>query len=174
MKEQLEQCLDDFFRGWKFLEPDRGKRVKLCLEKLDFCFQYAPHKKPRSIGNNQRAIYIFFKDDNWLRIGQTGDPNRFKNQHYGVAKGNSTLAKNIQDNAGEFGWSGTNNDEIRHWILGSCGRANLRLPAQGVEPEVSEYFAKLLESYLHYRLKPRFEGRRRRGVRNPRRDGDKQ
>ena len=38
MKEQLEQCLDDFSRGCEFLEPDRGKRAKLCLEKLDFCF----------------------------------------------------------------------------------------------------------------------------------------
>ena len=157
MEEQLKQCLDDFFRGWQFLEPDCGRRSRLCLEELDRCFQYAPHKRPKPLQGSQRAIYIFFKDDQWLRIGQTKDPGRFRNHHYGVAEGNSTLANDLQERADEFGLSGTNN-EIRNWILESCGRANLRLPVQGVEPEACEYFAKLLESYLHYRLKPRFEG----------------
>ena len=160
MKKRLRQCLDDFFKGWRFLEPDRDEGSKLCLDKIDFDFQYAPHERPQPLRNNQRAIYAFFKDDQWLRIGQTDHPGRFRNQHYGVAKRNSTLANDIRDHAGEFGLTGTN-DEIRNWILGSCGRANLRLPAQGVKPEVSEYFAKLLESYLHYRLDPRFEGHRR-------------
>ena len=161
MKEQLDQCLGDFFEGWKLLEPDPGKRSKLCRKKLDYCFQCAPHKRPKTrLRRHQRAIYIFFKDNRWLRIGQTDHDGRFRNQHYGIAKGNSTLANDIRDNPGEFGFSGSDN-EIPSWILKNCGRANLRLPVQGVEPKVSEYFAKLLESYLHYRLNPRFEGRRR-------------
>ena len=160
MKEQLEQCLGDFFRGWEFLEPDCGKRSKLCREKLDYCFQYARHERPKPLQSNQRAIYIFFKDDRWLRIGQTDYSARFTSQHYGVRRARSTLAKDIRDHGDAFGFSGSDN-EIGNWILGNCGRADLRLPVQGVEPKAGEYFAKLLESYLHYRLQPRFEGRRR-------------
>ena len=161
MKEQLEQCLGDFFRGWELLEPDRGKRAKLCLEELDYRFQYAPHERPQPLRNNQRAIYIFFRGSQWFRIGQTDYSARFTSQHYGTKRAGSTLAKDVRSHSNELGFNGTD-DEIGGWILLNCGRANLRLPVQEVEPKESEYFAKLLESYLHYRLGPRFEGRRKR------------
>ena len=161
MWEQLEQCLSDFFKGWEVLEPDGKKRSKLILKEIDFDFKYNPHERPRPLEPNQRAIYIFFKADQWLRIGQTDYSARFTSQHYGTKRAKSTLAKDIRDHGSEFGFDGTE-EQIGNWILLNCGRANLRLPAQGVEPKAGESFAKLLESYLHYRLNPRFEGRRRR------------
>ena len=161
MWEQLEQCLIDFFKGWEVLEPDGKKRSKLTLKEIDFDFKYNPYERPRPLEPNQRAIYIFFKADQWLRIGQTDYSARFTSQHYGTKRAKSTLAKDIRDHGSEFGFDETE-EQIGNWILLNCGRANLRLPAQGVEPKACESFAKLLESYLHYRLNPRFEGRRRR------------
>ena len=151
MKKRLRQCLDDFFKGWEFLEPDRDEGSKLCLDKIDFDFQYAKHERPTPLRNNQRAIYVFFKDDQWLRIGQTDHSARFTSQHYGTKRAGSVLAKDIRDHGSEFGFEGSD-DEIGEWIFQNCGRANLRLPAQGVESKACEYFAKLIESYLHYTL----------------------
>ena len=147
MWEQLEQCLSDFFKGWEVLEPDGKKRSKLILKEIDFDFKYNPHERPRPLEPNQRAIYIFFKADQWLRIGQTDYSARFTSQHYGTKRAKSTLAKDIRDHGSEFGFDGTE-EQIGNWILLNCGRANLRLPAQGVEPKACESFAKLLESYF--------------------------
>ena len=159
MEKRLRQYLDDFFKGWEYLEPDRDEGSKLSLDKIDFDFQSAPHERPQPLRNNQRAIYVFFKDDQWLRIGQTGYSARFTSQHYGVRRAGSALAKDIRDHGGAFGFSGSDN-EVGDWIIENCGRVNLWLPVQGVEPKAYEYFAKLLESYLHYRLNPEFEGRK--------------
>ena len=161
MKVQLDRCLSDFSRGWELLEPDCGKRSKLCLKDVVFDFKCAPHERPQSLRNNQRAIYIFFKGSQWLRIGQTDYSARFTSQHYGIKRAGSTLAMDVRNHSNECEFNGSD-DEIGNWILLNCGRANLRLPVHGVEPKACEYFAKLLESYLHYRLNPRFEGRRKR------------
>ena len=78
MWEQLEQCLSDFFKGWEALEPDCKKRSKLSLKEIDLDFRCNPHERPKPLKPNQRAIYIFFKDNQWLRIGQTDYSARFR------------------------------------------------------------------------------------------------
>ena len=78
MWEQLEQCLSDFFKGWEALEPDCKKRSKLSLKEIDLDVRCNPHERPKPLKPNQRAIYIFFKDNQWLRIGQTDYSARFR------------------------------------------------------------------------------------------------
>ena len=149
MRKQLKAVLCDFKRMPAFCEAHQWQDIA-------FEFYEAPHSRPSPLLENQRAIYLFFREKEWLRIGQTGYSQRFTSQHYGTKRAGSTFAKDIWRNKQEFGFSGTEKN-IGIWIMQNCGRANIRLPI-GWPKEVSP----LLESYLHYRLRPRFEGTRRR------------
>ena len=149
MREQLEAILCDFKRIPAFCEAHQWQDI-------EFEFYEAPHSRPSPLLGNQRAVYLFFREEEWLRIGQTGYSQRFTSQHYGTKRAGSTFAKDIWENRHEFCFSGTE-ESVGTWIMQNCGRANIRLPI-GWPKEVSP----LLESYLHYRLRPRFEGTRSR------------
>ena len=149
MRDQLERVLHDFIQIPALCEASQW-------QKIEFEFCEAPHSRPRALLPNQRAVYLFFWEQEWLRIGQTGYPQRFTSQHYGTKRAVSTFAKDICANRRGFGFRGKE-EGVGDWIMQNCGRANVRLPV-GWPKEVSL----LLESYLHYRLRPRFEGARRR------------
>ena len=149
VREQLMAILCDFKRIPAFCEAHQWQDI-------EFEFYEAPHSPPSPLLENQRAVYLFFREEEWLRIGQTGYSPRFTSQHYGTRRAGSTFAKDIWENRQEFGFSDTE-ENVGTWIMQNCGRANIRLPI-GWPKEVSP----LLESYLHYRLRPRFEGTRRR------------
>lgn len=147
MRKQLKAILRDFKRIPAFCEAHQWQNIA-------FEFNEAPHSRPGALLQNQRAVYLFFRGEEWLRIGQTGYSQRFTSQHYGTRRAGSTFAKDIWENKQEFDFSGTE-ESVGTWIMQNCGRANIRLPI-GWPKEVSH----LLESYLHYRLRPRFEGTR--------------
>ena len=149
MRKQLEAALYDFKRIPAFCEAHQWQDIA-------FEFYEAPHSRPSRLLENQRAVYLFFRKEEWLRIGQTGQSARFTSQHYGTKRSVSAFAKDIWKNKQKFGFSGAEED-VGTWIMQNCGRANIRLPV-GWPKEVSH----LLESYLHYRLRPCFEGTRRR------------
>ena len=149
MRKQLEAVLYDFKRIPALCETHQWQDIA-------FEFYEAPHSRPSPLLENQRAVYLFFRKEEWLRIGQTGYSARFTSQHYGTKRSGSTFAKDIWKNKQKFGFSGAEED-VGTWIMQNCGRANIRLPV-GWPKEVSH----LLESYLHYRLRPCFEGTRRR------------
>ena len=148
MRDQLERILCDFVRIPSLVEAEQWQ-----LAILEFC--NAPHKPPKPLSDGQRAVYLFFRDQEWLRIGQTGYPQRFTSQHYGVNRAGSNFAKDVWENRVELKFNG-NEQKVGDWIKRNCGRANVRLPCQWPES-----LSLLLESYLHYRLKPRFEGKRK-------------
>lgn len=89
-----------------------------------------------------------------MRIGQTSYSPRFTSQHYGIRRAGSTFAKDVWDNGSEFGFQGLET-ELDDWILANFGRANIRLPLSH-----GDILSKLLEAFLHFNLKPKFEGRR--------------
>lgn len=122
---------------------------------VEFEFCEAPHSRPRPLVQTQQVVYLFFHRDEWLRVGQTSYSQRLTSQHYGTKGANSTFGKDIWNNRQEFGFSGSEQD-VGAWIMKSCGVATVRMPV-GWPKEVG----RLLESYLHYRLRPRFEGKRR-------------
>ena len=148
MRDQLAGVLGDFIRMPALCEGSRWQETE-----FEFC--EAPHSRPRHLLRKQRAVYLFFRGQEWLRIGQAGYSARFTSQHYGTRRSGSSLAKDIWANRQEFGFGGRE-DGVGDWIMQNCGRANIRL-AVGWPKEISL----LLESYLHYRLRPRFEGPRR-------------
>ena len=148
MRDELEQVLRDFVRIPSLAEAEEWRLA-------DFEFSDAPHQQPAPLSRHGYAVYLFFRGRKWLRIGKTGHSPRFTSQHYGVDRAGSNFAKDVWGNREEFNFNG-NQQEVGDWIKQNCGRANIRLPTQW-----PERFSLLLESYLHYRLVPRFEGKRR-------------
>ncbi|MDP4540708.1 hypothetical protein Q9K01_13835 [Qipengyuania sp. DY56-A-20] len=126
---------------------------QLELPELYVEFEFASHTRPSTL-KDEIGVYAFFREGEWLRIGQTSYPQRFTSQHYGTRRANSTFAKDIWMNRTEFGYLGLE-DEIGEWIFSAFGRANIRLPRS-----YGDTLSKLLEAFLHLNLKPRFEGRR--------------
>ena len=147
MVDCLHRILRDFRRIPGLVEASEWSQVT--VDSSADC-----HQRPRPLRGGERAVYAFFKGGSWLRIGQTGYPQRFTSQHYGTKRAGSTFAKDIWANRQEFGFGGREED-VGEWILANIGRANVILP-----PQWPDTVSLLLEAYLHYRLSPRFEGRR--------------
>lgn len=116
-------------------------------------FSVAPHPRPTPL-RNQSAVYLFFRGEQWLRIGQTNFSTRFTSQHYGTKRAGSSFAKDVWLNRADFGYDGVE-DDLPAWIPANFGRANIRLPNQQ-----SDRLSRLLEAFLHFKLAPRFEGKR--------------
>ena len=147
MRSLLDGILYDFQKIPGLVQSEQWSKV--AVE-----FSANRHTRPKPLRDKQRAVYAFFQGTVWLRIGQTKYSARFTSQHYGIARARSTFAKDIWRNKKEFGFIGEEED-IGDWIFSNVGRANIVLPAHWPGA-----VAKLLEAYLHYRLNPRFEGRR--------------
>ena len=148
MNLQLDSVLNDFKRI-----PCLVQARQWHLVQVEFCD--APHQPPGPLPGRQ-AAYLFFRGQEWLRIGQTGYSAHFTSQHYGTRRAGSTFAKDVWINRSDFGFRGTES-KVGDWIKQNCGRANVTLPRNRDWPKS---VLVLLESYLHYRLNPRFEGRR--------------
>ena len=147
MRSLLDRVLCDFQRIPGLVQYSEWSKVVLQ-------FSENRHTRPAPLRNKQQAVYAFFQGTIWLRIGQTGYPQRFTSQHYGTKRSGSSLAKDIWENRKDFGFVGKE-EEIDKWIFANVGRADIILPAHWPGAVVT-----LLESYLQYRLHPRFEGRR--------------
>jgi len=147
MRSILDGILWDFQRIPGLVQSDEWSKVA-----VQFCVN--SHTRPKPLRDGERAVYAFFQGTTWLRIGQTNYSARFTSQHYGTKRANSTFAQDIWKNKDEFGFTGTEKN-IGEWIFSNVGRANIVLPAHWPDA-----VAILLEVYLHYRLSPRFEGRR--------------
>jgi len=64
MEGQLRSALAEFSRI-QCISDRRG------LGAFDVQFSEAPHKAPKPL-RDQYAVYFFFKDRDWLKIGRTG------------------------------------------------------------------------------------------------------
>ena len=132
-------------------------RIKVVFEDEDVEFLPSPHRKPRRLPTGKMAVYGFWFDGAWLKIGQAG-PNsnaRYKSQHYGFSAG-STLAKSLRQDASMRNIVGLVEDsgaEWGEWIERDTSRVNILLPAMRGKNSLS-----LLETFLHVRLHPEYEG----------------
>ena len=88
MRDMLEDALHSFREIPCFAEAAQWGLVQVD-------FTDAPHERPKSLSDGQRAVYLFFRGAEWLRIGQTGYSERFRNQHYGVNSAGSTFARDV-------------------------------------------------------------------------------
>jgi len=115
-----------------------------------------PHKPPGSLPQGKMAVYAFFLNGRALKVGKVG-PNsgpRYTSQHYNPNSAPSNLARSILAAPAKTGAAGVDAATIGAWIKRETDRVNLVVPQSLGDPMLS-----LLESFLHVRWKPMFEGR---------------
>ena len=116
----------------------------------------APHEYPRRWPKGKMAIYGFWLNGEWLKIGQVS-PNsreRYIYQHYNKDSSGSNLAKSIANDPSMQGdILCLDKAELREWIKRETSRVNILMPST-----MSRGLRLLLEAFLHVRLRPRYEG----------------
>jgi len=144
----ISNAIEDFIRV-----------AELANEELmpdDFKTEYleAPHRQPSSLPNGKMAIYGFWYDGEWLKIGMVGPKSnaRYTSQHYNHNSSRSTLAKSILNDNNMLDGE-VQPENIKDWIKNKTNRVNILLDS---EHHVLMLLA-LLEAFLILRLKPRYE-----------------
>lgn len=115
-----------------------------------------PHRQPTGLPTGKMAVYAFFLNGQALKVGKVG-PNsgpRYASQHYNAKSAMSNLARSILSNPAKVGATGIHESGSGDWIKRHSDRVNLLVPVSLGNPMLS-----LLESFLHVRWKPLFEGR---------------
>ncbi len=126
----------------------------LRAEDLEAEYLAAPHLPPARLPTGKMAIYAFWGDGCWLKVGKVG-PNsgpRYTSQHYNPKSAPSTLARSIGYCARIPFRPDFDPDLPGNWIKSHCHRANVLLPVTS-----SSELLSCLEAFLHLRLRPRFE-----------------
>lgn len=115
-----------------------------------------PHRQPKGLPAGKMAVYAFFLSGQALKVGKAGPSSnaRYTSQHYNPKSAGSNLARSILAYPTKVGALGIDASGIGDWIKGHTDRVNLIAPASLGDPMLS-----LLESFLHVRWKPVFEGR---------------
>ncbi len=126
----------------------------ISLDELKVEYLPAPHKPPSSLPAGKMAVYAFWWNDEWLKIGKAG-PNsgpRYVSQHY-TGSAMSTLAGSLENDSCMENVSGFDRLNPGEWIKKSTCRVNILISAQRRKEVLS-----LLEAFLHARLSPHYEG----------------
>ena len=125
----------------------------------------APHE-PGGLPTGKQAVYCFAVPARWLKIGVAGPKSnaRYRSQHYKAGRSMSSLAWSIlqhpellatvlgpeaRRSVASIDW-----ETVPDWIKAHTTRTNILLDGGVPRRTVRD-----LESYLHHRLRPLFEGR---------------
>lgn len=114
----------------------------------------APHRPPSRLPSGKMAVYAFWGDNCWLKVGMAG-PNsnaRYTSQHYNAGSAPSTLAASLVNALSVAPICDFDPVSPGAWIRQSTHRVNVLIPS--TKPR--ELLA-LLEAFLHLRLRPRHE-----------------
>lgn len=147
-KAAMEEALKDFVTVASLARAPVG------LEDLQVEYLEAPHKLPRHLPAGKTAVYGFWHEGEWLKIGMAG-PNsnaRYTSQHYNPNSAGSALAASLADDRRVSGWPGFNPNAPGDWIESATNRVNILLDSRH-----GMLLPALLESYLYVRLRPRYE-----------------
>jgi hypothetical protein len=112
-----------------------------------------PHKAPTKLPSGKMAVYAFFLNGQALKVG-TKSVARYTSQHYNPESAKSTLAQSILKNAAKIGAAHLDPVSVGNWIRTHTDRVNLLAPTS-----LGLLMLSFLESFLHVRWKPIFEGR---------------
>jgi hypothetical protein len=148
-RSELEQALTAFVTVAQ-LAGDPIARDEIEIECLE-----APHRAPRRLPAGKMAVYGFWSDGVWLKIGKAG-PNsnaRYTSQHYNLGSAMSTLAGSLANDPAMRSLASFDPAAPGAWIRASTHRVNILVPSHREQALLS-----LLEAFLHLRLKPRYEG----------------
>lgn len=144
----IQTALEDFLRVSILAE------YKLSQDELELQVLPPPHTA-NALPKGKMAVYGFAYNGEWLKIGMAGSKSsaRFHSQHYNPKSARSTLAASLIKD--EVFWSSIphSDDEVGQWLKSEVFRFNILVNA-----EHPKELIKLLEAFLHLRLKPRYEG----------------
>jgi hypothetical protein len=148
----LDNLVSDALRD--FAQVASLARATLPLNQVHVEILNKPHQA-KALPLGEMAVYSFFLNERALKVGKV-EPNsgpRFTYQHYtGAAL--STLSGSILSNQGRVGAVGLNGKTVGDWIRANTDRIDILMPAAlGIS------LLSLLESFLHVRWNPMFEGR---------------
>ena len=127
----------------------------LSLDETSLEFLDAPHRPPRSLPRGKMAVYGFWSEGEWLKIGKVG-PNsnaRYTSQHYNPNSALSTLAASLLRDERMLHTPAFDQAVPGEWIKAKTSRVNILIPSGRRYSLLS-----LLEAFLHARWKPRYEG----------------
>lgn len=117
-----------------------------------------PHKPPKW-RKDKAAVYIFTsKEGEYLKIGKANAKSkaRFTSQHYGF-NAPSTLAKSLCADK-SYAKFGLKPENIKAWMLNNLRRINIYIDTDK-DPRKTALKTALIEAILHYKFKPKFEGK---------------
>ncbi|MDE2801915.1 MAG: hypothetical protein OXK21_03415, partial [Chloroflexota bacterium] len=130
-----------------------GNPVTFGADDVEFC--PAPHRPPRPLPRGMMAVYGFWWNGEWLKIGRVGSNSnpRYTNHHYNPDSSNSNLAKSLAKDTRMAGVLGFDPSIPGDWIKSATSRVNILLPS-----EYGKGLLALLEAFMHERCRPRYEG----------------
>ena len=148
-KDEIERALADFITVTQLAGDP------LQIEEIKVEYLVAPHKPPSSLPNGKMAIYAFWWDGVWLKVGKAGPKSeaRYVSQHYNAGSAQSTLAASLNNDPRMNTVTGFHPLGPSGWIKASTCRVNILLPSSRKKNLLS-----LLEAFLRARLSPRYEG----------------
>jgi hypothetical protein len=128
----------------------------LTLEDFHIEFLPAPHKQPSNLPQGKMAVYAFWFNGDWLKIGKAGTKTkaRFTSQHYNAGSAPSTLAASLVADQRMQNVTGFDKNSPGNWLKLNTCRANILISDKHRKEIIS-----LLEVFLHARLRPRYEGK---------------
>ena len=113
-----------------------------------------PHKPPSMLPENCATVYSFIYNGEFLKTGKANKKSnaRYTSHHYGF-NAPSTLAKSICKDA-RMQPFGINAGNVREWIMQNTQRIDILIKCEN-----SEWATNLIEAIMHYKYKPRYEGK---------------
>lgn len=137
-----------------FLRVSCLAKYELSKDELELQVLPPPHT-PSELPKGKMAVYGFAYNGEWLKIGMAGPKSnaRFQSQHYNPKSARSTLAASLIKDVRFWSSISYDDEQVGEWIKSATYRFNIL-----VSSEAPIELIKLLEAFLHLRLKPRYEG----------------
>lgn len=128
-----------------------------------------PPHEPKTLPKHKMGVYMFKYKDDFLKIGKVGEKSnaRFQSQHYNPNSSQSNLSKSLLKDFDFKDKERLNLDEenVGDWIKNNCQRINIIIKTNlNDDPDLNKaktfdkFTLSLIESILHYKYLPKYEG----------------
>ena len=120
----------------------------------DFYMVHQPLKHiPQALPNGKIAVYTFYYNGKFLKIGQANLKSRarYQSHHYRINAGRSTLARSLINDPDMNIIVNENN--VTQWIKDNCERYDVIIDGN----KHGKMTLNFIEGMLHYYYKPKYE-----------------
>lgn len=148
-RSEMESALDEFARVCDAIGIMEFPGNDVSVEYLA-----APHR-PGPLPVGTMAVYAFWWNGQWLKIGKAGPWSgaRYQSQHYNLSAP-STLARSLVEDRRMAAVPDFDPAHAGEWVRNKTCRVNITMSLTRDVP----YYLSFLEAFLHLRLHPLYEG----------------